>query len=189
MLQFMTVTEQRASRFDPDILIVATLGLEEQFTRDNLTELFMNGVQLPPFVSGMMKEAGIKESSRESAIQRRLGAEPFPYRLHAWGYRQIVEACRQRGIVPVWVYIPNSSQHELPNQFVKLSRAAREAGFLVLDLRNAYRGSAPGAASLADDTIHPGGFGHELLARSLYDALLANAEAVKLSGAAATGKQ
>jgi hypothetical protein len=174
LMQFVWQAEHRAPAFDPDVLILATIGEELQFTRDQITRVVTAGVPLPPFVADVAQRAGVRRSTKQWSIQRRLATGSTPFELHARGYREIADAARQRGIIPVWIYLPSITKVETHGEYELLSRAARDAGFLEIDLRDAFVGVDSTAISLPGDLLHPNVLGHEIIARRLYDALLAN---------------
>jgi hypothetical protein len=57
---------------------------------------------------------------------------------------------------------------------------AKDAGFVVLDLSHAYDGHDNGEVLISAWDQHPNAFGHKLLADALYNALLANRDALHL---------
>jgi hypothetical protein len=180
LLQFTAVAEKKAPAFSPDVLILATIGEEIPFTRDHITRLMSAAVPLPPYAADLVRRAGVRSTSKQWAIQRRLAMEPFPYELHAAGYRAIAEACRKRGIIPVWAYLPAIKHSEPTSEFALLSRAARDAGFVTIDIRDAFDGVDSARVSQPRDLLHPNEFGQELIARRLYEALIAEGERVGL---------
>ncbi len=120
-------------------------------------------------------------------VRRRLGSAPFPREIGKWGYRQIVEASRRHGAIPVWAFVPMSDNTIQPPETIEyLSAMAREAGFVVLNLGDAFDGQNAEEISVARGDYHPNELGHRLLADRLYDALRANDRALKL-GLTGTG--
>ena len=184
LLQYAETVEQRAVRFEPDILLFTTLGMELRFARESIQKRFTRGDPLPPPVETILQQAGVTRSSRPSTILRRLTEAATAEKLHTWAYQRIAESCRRRGIAPVWVYLPPTDQRDPDQQFAILSRAARSAGFVILDLRDVYRNEPPRSIILSGDRLHPSATGHQFIADRLYAALLANSNALGLQSAA-----
>ena len=86
--------------------------------------------------------------------------------IHAWALRRIADECRRRGIVPVLIVadiVGVPANRDAPEL-----RVAREAGFVVLDLLDAYGPPERHAAlQVAAWDKHPNAAGHALLAEHL----------------------
>lgn len=87
---------------------------------------------------------------------------------------EIGAVCRSRGIRPLLAVFPRlegtASAQEYPHRHLheQVLTAAREAGFEVMDLLEAYQGRDPlGLRVSAGDIFHPNPYGHELAARAL----------------------
>ena len=58
-------------------------------------------------------------------------------------YRVVVDECRQRGIVPVWVYLPIPGMPNSPADAEAVIKVAEEAGFQVINLTDWWKGHGP----------------------------------------------
>jgi hypothetical protein len=86
-------------------------------------------------------------------------------------YRDLVEQCRKRGVLPVWVYIPVPGIVEgsvKPSEMVSL---AERSGFVVVDLTDWAAGYEPPEVRLRGGDYHANALGHRLIAERLFTAL------------------
>jgi hypothetical protein len=86
-------------------------------------------------------------------------------------YRGLVEECRARGILPVWVYLPMPGIVEVSIKSSEVVSVASEAGFVVLNLADWADGYAPGDVKLTPADHHPNARGHQVIAERLFTAL------------------
>ena len=93
---------------------------------------------------------------------------PLGTEILSWTYRRIVEVSQDHGILPVWIFMPTleNSLHE--EQITHLTRVAEDAGFLVLDLSDAYQNQDLESLVVAYWDKHPNAKGHSLIADDLY---------------------
>lgn len=75
------------------------------------------------------------------------------------------------GAVPALVYVPATFEAPDPVGSEAILSLAREAGFVTLNLYDAYEGQVPREIQLAPWDTHPNQLGHQLLARRLYERL------------------
>jgi hypothetical protein len=128
------------------------------------------------------RRAGVEGKTPETLALRRL--MPFREEILAWTYRQIIQRCREQGILPVLVFLPQVTEGSWQEETPAILRIAKEAGFMVLDLSDVYRGQDLVSIRMADWDNHPNAKGHSLIAGRLFEALQANAESLFPHGSA-----
>jgi hypothetical protein len=107
-----------------------------------------------------------------------LRLRPFRFEIVRGIYRGIVEDCRHRGVVPVWIYLPipgvlriRGVEDEVEEMTKEMIEAAKEAGFLVVDLRNWSDGFGPARVRPNAVDPHLNALGHQVIADRLYTLL------------------
>jgi hypothetical protein len=165
--------ENRALDFEPDALMIVgindMLGVEREVIRG------ATGVYKHPWseLDEVARSAGIEEGMDYSVARTKLS--PHREQLLGWVYARIVEECARHGILPVFLCIPQP-RDESP-EFQKDIRAqidiARENGFIVLDIRDAYASVSDRYRDLwiAPWDLHANAEGHRILADRLYEAM------------------
>src|SRR5207249_2636680 len=93
-------------------------------------------------------------------------------------YGYIVEQAGQRGMRPVWIFMPQVREGSWQEENPVALRIATEAGFAVLNLETVYKGRDIETIRLAPWDDHPNALGHQLVADALYDALRANKDVI-----------
>ncbi|MFQ5615830.1 MAG: GDSL-type esterase/lipase family protein, partial [Anaerolineales bacterium] len=175
-LQKLAALETRALSFEPDALFYVPHPNHEKIRALlHLAEMVRLDIDLPfDYLEDIVVQAGIDANTPELAATKQL--EPYGDEILSWAYGQIAEQSRQRGVLPVWVYVPSTPEYvENSEDAANMIRIAEEAGFIILDLSNAYDAQEDRTALfIAEWDFHPNGQGHQMLAESLYQALLEN---------------
>ncbi|MBA3340337.1 MAG: hypothetical protein H0T48_00715 [Gemmatimonadaceae bacterium] len=189
LVQHVLVAERKIFRFEPDVVLYAAHSGEYLRTLDVLGRVIQRGAELPPFLRDLVRRAGIEPGMASGEVRRRLGSDPFPREIGKWGYRQIVEASRRNGAIPAWVFVPQSHNGIQPPETIEyMSAMASEAGFVVLNLGDAFDGQSTEEISVARGDYHPNALGNRLLADRLYEELRAHDGVLKL-GLTGTGNR
>ena len=95
------------------------------------------GADLPyPDLMELARRAGVEPGATKVEIERRL--KPFGTEILSWTYRRIVETSRAHGILPVWIFMPTLEDPLQEEEITHLAGLAEEAGFIVLNLSDAY---------------------------------------------------
>jgi hypothetical protein len=105
----------------------------------------------------------------QSEAERRL--KPFGPELVGWTYSRVVTLARERGIVPIWIFLPALETPVLPEERAKLFNLAEDAGFVIVDLSDVYQNQDISSIIVAEWDKHPNAKGHALIAEHLYQAL------------------
>jgi len=127
---------------------------------------------LYPCLDQIIKEAGITRDSSQGTVDVLL--QQRAAELTTCIYRGITQDCRQRGILPVWIFIPIPAVFELTVDEQPIVKAAVDAGFEVIDLRNWSKGTNPDSIKLARGEHHLNASGHQLLAEKIWEAIREN---------------
>jgi hypothetical protein len=170
LLQKIRVVDTRIRGFEPDALLYMSPQREEGRLSGKIADMLEKGLAFEyPFLQHLLDSIGIDYNTPREIARERL--EPVTPEIVAWGYRMIVDSCRNRGIIPVWVLAPI-----LDNQFGRVSKEderlmqlAAESGFLVMNLMNAFDGYDVDALYIAPFDRHPNVMAHRLLANELYE--------------------
>ncbi len=114
-------------------------------------------------------QAGATREATKVENERHL--QPIGREILSWTYRRIVETSRAHGILPVWIFMP-TLEYPLREEIVTdLAGLAKESGFIVLNLSDAYENQDTESLVVAYWDKHPNAKGHQLIAESLYRAL------------------
>jgi hypothetical protein len=123
------------------------------------------------YLKQVIQQAGIKGETNVTAAKRAL--RPYGDDIMSWMYRRIVELCRQRSIVPVFIFVPNVvDKHAGP--MPEHRHLAEEAGFLIVDLSDLYDNIDKASLSMSESDTHPNVTAHKLIADRLYKELKSN---------------
>jgi len=164
--------DQRILDFDLDALIYVGVN-DIRWVVKNLVDAARGGRTVPyPYLADAIREAGLGPSTSVAEGFQKL--EPRREELLRWVYNEIVRRCRERGIVPIAAFIPQTKYHLAPETQAEIARQldiAREAGFTVIDMRDAYDGVEYSDLWIAPWDGHPNAKGHRLLAEKLYEGL------------------
>lgn len=167
---------EKALTFSPNNVIYIATGREMSRSAIYLAEVVRKKIDIPYAQLGnIATTAGVHASLDETAALRLLA--PYHGEILAAVYRHIAEQCRERGVRPVLVFLPqvhDGAREETP-QMLSIAAAA---GFTVLDLSQVFQHEDINDIRLAEWDLHPNKKGHQLIASRLYDALLANREAI-----------
>ena len=100
---------------------------------------------------------------------------PFLVKLAMMKWDKGLSGKRKR---PVWIFMPMVREGPWEEETPEAIRAAKEAGFVIIDLSDVFEGQDPAALRLAEWDQHPNARAHRLLAERLYRELEARGDAV-----------
>jgi lysophospholipase L1-like esterase len=126
----------------------------------------------------LARQAGVEPGVTKVEAERLL--QPIGTDILSWTYRRIVEVSRAHGILPIWIFMPTLENPLRAEEIAHLSRVAKEAGFIVLDLSDAYENQDPESLVVAYWDKHPNAKGHMLIAEDLYRKLQEKREEIPL---------
>jgi hypothetical protein len=179
-LQELRLFETKVLSFEPDAIFFVAHERDRQKAMGHLLGMIRLGVDIPyDFLREMARKAGIDQHTSEATAERL--AKPFEPDLTSWLYQRIVENCRSRNILPVWIFLPTPEAANLPQaENADLVVRAAKAGFIVLNLSDVYGNQDLRTLWLAEWDWHPNAKGHGLIADRLYEALREHREKIPL---------
>ena len=170
-LQQLVVLE-RALPFDPDAVVYVAHSVDENQSINHLSQAARFGIEIPhPFLVDVLRRAGVDRTTPPHEAKPRLA--PFQEEIVRFTYERLVETCRARSVVPVWVFLPLPEEHAGQREVAHLLRAARQAGFVVVDLSGVYAGRDLDEIRVAEWDDHANALAHRIVAARLHDVLRA----------------
>jgi len=171
------VSLERSFVFAPNAVFYVAVGREPSQSAEFLAKVAREGREIPyPELRAIVAKAGVASGTGEVDAQRRL--EPFHEEILSAVYRRIVEQCRKRNIVPVWIFLPQVRKGSWEEETPAARKAAQGAGFLILDMTDVYDGQDLAAIRVAEWDQHPNKRGHRLIATRLHDLIEANGDRI-----------
>jgi D-alanyl-lipoteichoic acid acyltransferase DltB (MBOAT superfamily) len=179
-LHSLWVLEHKVFDFEPDAILYVVQASDAQASLRHYIESIQTGVDIPyDYLKDLARKAKIDRNTPRDAAEQRL--TPFRAQLLSWVYTRMAEDCRQRGVQPVWIYLPmigeNTSQDDIDFQV----RTAKEAGFATVTLSNWFENQKTQSLVQADWDKHPNAEGHKLIAQKLYEVLREEQKTIRLS--------
>jgi hypothetical protein len=182
ILQMMDVALDKASRFHPDVYVVAETDLEVMGGagwRTHIARLVQARTDLKyDFLKKVVAQAGVQPSDRQADIQRKL--TPWFLPVLRWALEQIRDHAATEGAQMVILLVPTPINPDyIATDFDSLLPAVGKVGVPVVDLRDTFRN----AENLRDfevipgKDIHPNVKGHETIFENLYSGLRAQPKA------------
>jgi len=164
------VALEKALTFEPSAVFYVATGRELSRAARYVVEVVEKRVGIPyPFLWEIVAKAGLKPGMDEATALRRVAS--FQPEILLGVYRHIQEESRKRGIVAVWIFLPQVREGAWQEETPEMLRIAAEAGFVIVNLADVYKNENAEAIRLAEWDEHPNARGHQLIAARLYDAL------------------
>jgi hypothetical protein len=178
-IQNLMVLEQKALEFQPNANFFMAHQREEEAAVLYLADRIEAGTDFPyPELFELARGVGAVPGTAKNEAVRLL--QPIATEILSWTYRRIVEVSRAHGILPVWIFMPTLENPLHQEEIDHLTRVAEEAGFIVLDLSDAYANQDPESIVVAYWDKHPNAKGHRLIAEDLYRQLREKEEEIPL---------
>lgn len=157
--------------FEPDAVLVFGHPEDHLFVAQQITRALRAAVPLEDAaLTNLLKRAGIDARTPDAKIRQRL--EVVLPELLLWANSQVVETAKNRGITPIWVYLPGIIWSGPDARDQIYVAAAREAGFEVVTLYGVLSRCKPSEVSVAPWDGHPNERGHALVADALWTELV-----------------
>lgn len=172
-LESLVTLERKALDFRPDSVWYVAVEGEVRRPATCILKGIRTGTDLVyPEIKAITAELGLAGSITEEEAQRRL--RPRWEELLSFCYTRMVRACRERGALPVWVYLPPVDMEVSADDVEASRRLALQAGFVVLDLSDVYGRTEHARLRVTPENHHPNQLGHQLIADGLYRAVIAH---------------
>jgi D-alanyl-lipoteichoic acid acyltransferase DltB (MBOAT superfamily) len=172
-VQQLLMLEQKIFDFGPSAVFIIGHPYDTQNSPRHIARKYLDGVAMPyPFLDSIIAAAGLRQDMSLDEMTNRLREAPYKHDILRWSLARIAEACRDRGIQPVWVFV-STPEVAIPQEEIEvLIRLAGEAGFTVIDISDAYGGRAEDELRLTTWDAHPNALAHRLIADRLHHALV-----------------
>jgi D-alanyl-lipoteichoic acid acyltransferase DltB (MBOAT superfamily) len=169
-LQNLWVLEHKVFDFEPNTILYVVHATDEDAALRHYVESIQTGVEIPyDYLKDLASKANIDRNTPRDVAEQRL--RPFQSQLLSWVYTRMAKDCRQRGIQPVWIFLPMIGENISQRDIDLHVRLAQEAGFVTISLDNWFENQDMKYLVLADWDMHPNAEGHKLIANKLYEAL------------------
>jgi hypothetical protein len=169
-LQELYVLDTEALDFEPNAIIFVAHQLEEKITVRNFANRIQSGSEIPyDYLRQIAAESSINPEMTASEAERLM--TPYGPELVSWTYQQVVARAKEKGVVPIWVFVPTLESPLNIQEKDALEQTAQAAGFITVDLSDLYEGQDISSLIVAEWDKHPNAKGHSLIAENLYQAL------------------
>jgi hypothetical protein len=148
------------------MVLITTQDNDVRRTVTRLVDYQAMGLVLPFDSIHRLVQAVTAGAESKVDAERRL--RPYAEDILRWIYGAIAGRAREVGAVPVFMYLPGLDRTPEAGDKEVLTRAAGEAGMVVLDLSGVYDGHPKAEITVAEYDFHPNPLGHELVAQRLH---------------------
>jgi hypothetical protein len=175
-LQQLMVMEKSLT-FHPNTVIYVAHPREATRAVWYLSEVVSKGIPVPyDYLNEILQRAGVPSNTPEAIATRRL--LPYGDEILAKTFHSIVAESRTKNVLPILVFMPTLGETGFEHETPVIMKIAGEAGFMVLDLNDVFKGHEVTGLWLAEWDMHPNAKGHQLVADRMYDLLAHNAEKI-----------
>lgn len=164
---------ERAAAFQPDAVFYIATGRELSRSVEYIAQIVTDGIEIPfDAVKQIVNDAGVSQTM--SVIQASRALAPHGTEIAGWIYAEIAGRCKELGIKPVWVFMPQVTLGSWQVETAPAIELAEKAGFDILDLSDVFEGLDVDEIRLAEWDDHPNAKGHSLLTDRLYELMTEN---------------
>jgi D-alanyl-lipoteichoic acid acyltransferase DltB (MBOAT superfamily) len=168
---------EKTLKLQPNALFYIAVGREVPRSVEYLAAAVRKGIAIPyPSLQAIVDKAGVRADVDETTTLKLL--EPFGNEILRVVYDHLAYISRERGIRPIWIFVPQVREGRWQDDVAVSLRIAREAGFTIINIENVYQGRDVSTIRLAEWDDHPNALGHQLVADRLYAELAANPDLV-----------
>jgi hypothetical protein len=161
------VAFERAIEFHPNAVVYVATGRELRRSAAYMTEAVLKHLPIPePGLQAIIDKSGVRADMDEVTARKHL--EPHGGEILSVVYGSIAQRARDRGIRPVWVFLPQVREGSWQEETPEAVRIATAAGFAIVNLDDVYSGQDPAKLRLAEWDDHPNVLGHQVVAQRLY---------------------
>jgi hypothetical protein len=187
LVQHLALLESKVVSFEPDAVLLIATSREDNCSAHHLAMVMAKGIEIPyDYLRQIVKKARVDKGTPFEQGFRRL--KRHGEEILRETYPRFAKLCQEHGIVPVYAYTPivqdnvGERDFEEDAHFMSL---AKQAGFLVLDVSDAYVGQDAASLRVTPWDWHPSVLGHKLLADRLLQAFRQSEERLGLKRAQA----
>jgi hypothetical protein len=171
------VRMERALDFGPHAVLYVAAGREITRATRFIARFAIGGGALPyDGLRDIVERARIRPKMQEVDALKAL--QPYRAEILSYVYRRLAEQSHARGIVPVWIFLPQTREGDWGDETDETVRIAEAAGFIVINMDDVYSGMNLRDLWLAEWDDHPNARGHQVIADRLYAELLQRRERV-----------
>jgi hypothetical protein len=164
------VALEKALAFSPSALFYVATGREISRAARYMAAAVQKRIAIPyPDLKAIIAQAGLEPEMDDATALKRL--EPYRLQILSTVYGQLVNESRARGLVAVWIFLPQVREGAWQEETSETVRLAEAAGFVVINLDGIYKGQDLAAVRLAEWDDHPNARAHRLIAERLYELL------------------
>ena len=168
-LQRLTVLEIKSLQFEPNVVFYVAHPTDRSRATGALAGAVSEGKEIPyDYLKQVLLKAGVAKGADMAEVKRRL--KPYGNDIISGTYQRVVQLCRDRGIVPVYILLPmlgETGDEEIPDHL----RLAKEAGFKVLNLVDMFENYDLVSLRVGPYNLHGNAQYHQLVADRIYDEL------------------
>ncbi len=188
----LVVIDELIPEFAPDAVLVIGHSVDPGWVTDHLVRSLGRTDTIPyPRLRELFEALSL--SPRTIPLWARSRLKPYEPELLAWTYGEMVRAAREIDALPLYAFVALPLEVKTDEQIAAIQTAAREAGFVAVDLSDVYGDRRGEDLQLAAWNAHPNVEAHKLIADALYRALVddpriaVGARAAAVAGAATGG--
>jgi hypothetical protein len=180
-LECVRALDTKVLDFEPDIVLYFAHANDDRRAGDAFARMVRERVAIPyEELAAVATRLGVDAQTDPLELERR--AQEASSEILAWGYRKIAELCHARGVTPVWVYFPETTEPVHAPAEAAYAARARAAGFAATWSMAGVYGEDPSAVALAAWDEHPNAAGQEMIAARLYELIVREAPALAGGG-------
>lgn len=172
-IQHVELCHTKVFQYKPDAVLYIAHSGERWRLVNTLANLIGQGKNLKyPLLNFIKNTAHIKQSMSKAEVITRLN--PYTDILITWAYSEIANECHKNNALPVWVYLPTTTDTIDKAEFNYIKQVAARCGYVQLDLTGAYGNLSRNELIISQYNTHPTPKGHTLIADKFYQELIKN---------------
>ncbi len=168
---------EKAFQFGPNAIFYVAAGREISRAVAYLAEVVHKRIDIPyDGLRDIVLKAEVTTGMDEEEARRRLS--PYSRDVLMYVYGRIVQESRDRGVQPVWIFMPQVREGNWQEETPETIAIAESAGFVLINLEDVYEGRDIAEIRLAEWDDHPNTLGHRLFAERLFVSLTDKRETI-----------
>jgi hypothetical protein len=189
LTQMLDLALETVPSFKPDVYLLCLTRLSVgNAWGDHLAQLVYDRMDLKyPYLRELAVSANL--DARDSIGTMRAKLEPFRLQAIRWALQEIGDRARRDGAVLVVAFVPTvNSPKSQERRFGAVRPVVAELGLPLIDVLDVFGAGDLNTLRVAPGNDHPNTEGHRMIARVLYDRMLADPKvAAIMLGTAVTG--